>query len=114
MIRLLAYVYEEQAGCVRWDDIRSSEFSITNGTRQGSVLSPTLFSVYLDDLLKELRHLGLGCHVGGVWVGAAGYADDLILQKDTIYFSLQIQTLANLSLSVCTCVATWTQCTPSL
>ena len=79
VIRLLAYVYEEQAGCVRWDGIRSSEFSITNGTRQGSVLSPTLFSVYLDDLLKELRHLGLGCHVGGVWVGAAGYADDLIL-----------------------------------
>ena len=75
VIRLLAYVYEEQAGCVRWDGIRSSEFSITNGTRQGSVLSPTLFSVYLDDLLKELRHLGLGCHVGGVWVDA----EDLML-----------------------------------
>ena len=42
-------------------------------------MSPTLFSIYLDDLLKELRHLGVGCHVGGVWVGAAGYADDLIL-----------------------------------
>ena len=55
------------------------EIYITNGTRQGSVLSPTLFSVYLDDLLQELRHLGVGCHVGGVWVGAAGYADDLIL-----------------------------------
>ena len=42
-------------------------------------MSPTLFSVYLDDLLKELRQLGLGCHMGGLWVGAAGYADDLIL-----------------------------------
>ena len=62
-----------------WDGIRSSSFRITNGTRQGSVLSPTLFSVYLDDLIKELRLLGFGCHVGGAWVGAAGYADDLIL-----------------------------------
>ena len=62
-----------------WDGVRSSTFSITNGTRQGSVLSPCLFSVYLDDLLKELRHMGLGCHMGGMWVGAAGYADDLIL-----------------------------------
>ena len=79
VIRSLAYVYEEQVGCVKWDGNRSSEFRIANGTRQGSVLSPALFSVYLDDLLKELRRLALGCHVGGVWVGAAGYADDLIL-----------------------------------
>ena len=42
-------------------------------------MSPTLFSVYLDDLLGELRALGMGCHMGGAWVGAAGYADDLIL-----------------------------------
>ena len=79
VIRMLAYVYEEQQGCVVWDGIRSTSFKITNGTRQGSVLSPTLFSVYLDDLLGELRALGIGCHMGGAWVGAAGYADDLIL-----------------------------------
>ena len=79
VIRMLAYVYEEQQGCVVWDGIRSTYFQIRNGTRQGSVLSPTLFSVYLDDLLAELRDLGLGCHMGGAWVGAAGYADDLIL-----------------------------------
>jgi hypothetical protein len=41
-----------------------------------SVLSPTLLAVYLDDLLTELRLVGLGCQMGGVWVGAA---DDLIL-----------------------------------
>ena len=31
------------------------------------------------DLLVELRNSGMGCHIGFVWVGAAGYADDLIL-----------------------------------
>ena len=58
---------------------RSTSFKLTNGTRQGSVLSPILFSVYLDDLLKELRNLHLGCHIGGYWLGGCGYADDLIL-----------------------------------
>jgi hypothetical protein len=38
-----------------------------------------LFSVYLDDFLVELRSLQLGCHIGGLWYGACGYADDLIL-----------------------------------
>ena len=79
VVRVLVCVYEEQKGCARWSGVQSSTFNIQNGTRQGSVLSPCLFSVYLDDLLKELRHLGVGCHMGGMWIGAAGYADDLIL-----------------------------------
>ena len=38
-----------------WNGTKSDYFNILNGTRQGSVLSPTLFSVYIDDLLQELR-----------------------------------------------------------
>ena len=72
-------MYEEQTGCVKLAGKKSSSFSITNSTRQGSVLSPALFSVYLDDLIQKLRNLGLGCHIGGWWMGACGYADDLIL-----------------------------------
>ena len=42
-------------------------------------LSPALFSVYIDGLLQELRQLGLGCHIGGWFYGAACFADDLFL-----------------------------------
>ena len=43
-------------------------------------MSPYLFSAcYLDDLIVKLRSLKLGCHVGGVWMGASAYADDLAL-----------------------------------
>ena len=52
---------------------------VKNGVRQGAKLSPSLFCVYLDSLLSQLRKLGLGCHVGGVFVGAFGYADDVTL-----------------------------------
>ena len=79
VIRILIFAYEEQSGCVKLAGKKSDEFTIINGTRQGSVLSPLLFSVYLDDLLKELRKRQLGCHIGGVWMGACGYADDLAL-----------------------------------
>jgi hypothetical protein len=39
--------------------------------------SPALWSVYLDLLIKELRELGVGCHVGGVYMGAVVYVDDV-------------------------------------
>ena len=79
VVRVLIFAYEEQTAVVKLAGKRSDTFSITNGTRQGSVLSPLLFSIYLDDLLRALRKLGLGCHIGGVWYGACGYADDLVL-----------------------------------
>ena len=73
VVRILVFVYQEQEGFVKLGGKKSSTFKLTNGTRQGSVLSPLLFSIYLYDLLQELRHLQLGCHIRGarvwsVWV----------------------------------------------
>ena len=79
VVRVLIFVYEQQQGWVKLGGKNSSPFRITNGTRQGSVISPILFTVYLDDLLITLRQLQLGCHIGGWWFGAVGYADDLML-----------------------------------
>ena len=79
VVRVLAFVYEEQLGCVKLQEKRSDQFRIINGTRQGSVLSPTLFALYLDGLLQQLRDLGVGCHLGGWWYGAVCFADDLFL-----------------------------------
>ena len=79
VVRLLIFIYREQEAWVRWGTLRSELFSISNGTRQGSVLSPALFTVYLDDLFQDLRRHGLGCRFAGLWVGAVGFADDLLL-----------------------------------
>ena len=79
VIRALVYIYEEQKGCVKLAGYRSETFSIRNGTRQGSVASPAFFSVYLDEILTELRNLNLGCRVGGLWMGATIFADDIML-----------------------------------
>jgi hypothetical protein len=79
VLRVLMYVYQEQYAWVKWGNEKSRMFRIQNGTRQGSVLSPSLFSVYMDNLLSCLRKSGVGCYVGGVFAGAVGYADDLLL-----------------------------------
>ena len=83
VVRVIVRVYEDQYAWVKWGGSRSSIFSIVNGTRQGSILSPALFAVYVDDLLVELRNLGVGCKVAGVFMGAMGFCDDLILLAPT-------------------------------
>ena len=37
----------------------------------------------MDDLLVELRRLGIGCKVAGVYMGAVGFCDDLLLMAPT-------------------------------
>ena len=74
ILRTLMYIYEEQYAWVRWGDTRSDRFPISNGTRQGSIASPSLWSVYIDSLLKDLRSAGVGCHVGGSPGTKQGYS----------------------------------------
>ena len=79
VVRVLMHMYEEQYAWVKWGNVQSSKFSISNGTRQGAVLSPTFWAVYCDMMIKELRHLGVGAHVAGIFMGIACYADDVVL-----------------------------------
>ena len=58
-----------------------------DGVRPGQTSSPSLmaqgrglFCLQLCDLMiQELRKLGVGAHVGGVFMGVACYADDVVL-----------------------------------
>ena len=77
------YIYMEQKAWVKWGDTKSSQMSISNGTRQGAILSPIFWSVYSDPLIQRLRALGLGAHVAGLFVGAVCYADDVLLIAPT-------------------------------
>ena len=79
LVRFLLSWYSSQSYKVLWDGKSSHPFSVSNGVRQGGVLSPVLFTIYLDSLLDGLEGLGVGCHLDSCFVGALCYADDLIL-----------------------------------
>ena len=84
------FSYQQQYAWVRWGQVRSDTFPIGNGTRQGSIASPVFWAVYCDLLIKELRQLGVGANIAGVFMIAAAYADDLVLVAPTRHAILQI------------------------
>ena len=85
IIKLLLYMYVNQKCYVKWANELSEPFTVANGVKQGAVISPLLFSIYIDNLFKELKQLGLGCHVGPTFAGAFGYADDVALIAPSLY-----------------------------
>jgi len=68
---------------VSWNGILSSSFNIVNAVRQGGIVSPVLFCVYLDGLLQQLYNAGVGCFIGKVFVGALAYTDNVALLAPT-------------------------------
>ena len=67
---------------VKWGNCISEAFSLKAGVRQGGVLSPILFSVYVDNVLGKLDQVG--CHMFGLCVSSFLYADDLVLLAPSV------------------------------
>ena len=40
--------------CTKWDQAMLEYLTLSNGARQGGILSPCVFTVYVDDLSKQL------------------------------------------------------------
>ena len=78
IVRMMTSIYRRQTANVRWKGQLSEEFPIRNGVRQGAVISPILFSFYMDNLFNILKSSGSGCFIGKYNAGCAGYADDLL------------------------------------
>ena len=55
----LAGLYENVRSCVRVCKGLSDEFEVKFGVHQGSVLSPLLFTIVLDALLRDIRRFQL-------------------------------------------------------
>ena len=103
LVTILCYGYRHQEMFVRWGSSLSTGFRVTNGVRQGGVLSPLLFNVYINDLSNhhvsiQLSQTGIGGSIDGKFVNHMIYADDLCV----IFLSSSgLQSLLNICTDYC-------------
>ena len=82
-VRLMMFSYMKQQCTVKWGSAKSSTFPIGNGVRQGAVISPVLFNIYMNDIFQILRNSRVGCEIDNFYFGLIGYADDFALLSPT-------------------------------
>ena len=76
--------YSMSAAYVRWDNVLSDMISLVCGVRQGGVLSPVLFAVYVNDIIEKLSRSNHGCRIGELFLGCIMFADDLMLMSASL------------------------------
>ena len=72
-------IYTSTVSAIRINNKLTDWFDCTTGVRQGCNLSPTLYSVFANDLVKEINDLDIGIQVGERKISLLAYADDICL-----------------------------------
>lgn len=78
LIRAIRGLYQRTESAVISDYRDSQWFEITSGVRQGSVLSPLLFIIYMDNIMKNI------IEADGYATSTFAYADDVALISDSV------------------------------
>jgi len=84
LLNILINWYTVCAAVVRWDNVFSTTVKLQCGVRQGGVLSPVLFIVYVNDVIVTLSKSGHGCYYNNMFIGCIMYADDLLLLSGSL------------------------------
>jgi exonuclease III len=80
VIELLARLYQHQEATVRINSGTSEYFPIRRGVRQGCIVSPSLFNIYSEDIMRDATEdSNSGPKIGGRKVNNLRYADDTTL-----------------------------------
>ena len=83
MWRVMKKIYESSKSVVFLEGEKSDTFTIEQGVAQGCSLSPILFSVFINDLLKEVEQT-LGIQLSsGKTVGGMLFVDDFVGISDS-------------------------------
>ena len=76
--------YQNLKAVVKWRGKYSCEFIISRGTRQGSIVPPCLFNVFINGLLLQLNVIEVGLKVGETTYTSFAYADGITVFSSTV------------------------------
>ena len=76
IVRMLIVWYSKQEMCIKRGQATSDYFTISNGVRQGGILAPRSFAVYVDDFSKQLVDARSGYFIDHQSINHVIYADD--------------------------------------
>ena len=84
IVALLQDLYSGHVGTIRWDGQNTQEFPILKGVRQGCIISPHLFNLYTENIMREAEITEFGVSVAGHNISNMRYADDTGLMEGTL------------------------------
>ena len=83
IINILKDMYKDNKMKFRLGEIETEWMDNNSGVRQGCMVSPTLFNIYIEELFVRIRKLGVGAKIGNERIGSLGYADDIVLMAES-------------------------------
>jgi len=95
IVKCLYFWWKHQQFSVKWGNCYSRRFITEKSVRQGGVMSPVLFNVYMDMLGQNLMHLGIGCKMGNIMANCLFYADDICLLSPSLFGLQRMLDVAN-------------------
>jgi len=93
LLNVIEYWFNICRTCVRWGSAVSVFVQLKCGVRQGGVLSPHLFAVYVDDIINKVVECDYSLKSHVVCLSIFMYADDILLISPSVTF---LQCLCNI------------------
>ena len=79
LVNIIDFMCRNSYVCTRFGTFTGADWKVGNGTRQGGILSPLLFNYYINDVIRAVKVLPVGCRIGYEKTSILCYADDILL-----------------------------------
>uniref|UniRef100_A0ABM0MR95 Uncharacterized protein LOC102802074 n=1 Tax=Saccoglossus kowalevskii TaxID=10224 RepID=A0ABM0MR95_SACKO len=96
--RIIKNTYNHIESKVSFGDIETDYFTQNEGLKQGCVLAPTLFSIYMNELKKLLDDSLLGVKLDEICINGLFFADDVVLIAPN---EVQLKSMLNVTNHFC-------------